>query len=453
MQVVGIERNRPAGRVTSVRATRPAVLYLINQYPALSHTFIKREMLALERLGVRVIRVAARAGKALVDPGDTEEKGRTTYLLQQPLGLLQAAAWLLLLRPRRFAKALAASLGMMRRSDRGPFVHLIYLIEACRVASLVRSAGAAHIHAHFGTNPAEVALLASQLSGVTYSFTAHGCEEYDKPEFIALREKIRGAAFVASVSNYGRAQLYRWCDDIDRNKIKLIRCGLEEAFHGMADDVPSGAARFVCVGRLCRLKGYDVVVEAAAVMAAAGHKFEIVIVGDGEAREELETLIARRGLSETVRLGGSMSSADVRREIMGARALVVSSFAENLPVVIMEAMALRRPVVATHIGGIPELVMPQETGWLVPASSVDELAAAMTKCLLAPREELSAMGRRGRERVLAMHDVDREAAALADLFAENIPRRPDATDAAQPRFSTAASPSPVGASGRYPKVS
>jgi colanic acid/amylovoran biosynthesis glycosyltransferase len=438
MQVVGIECNRPAGRVTSVPANRPAVLYLINTYPKLSHTFIKREMLALERLGVRVIRVAARAGQALVDPGDTKEKGRTTYLLQQPLGLLQAVARCLMLRPQRLAKALATSLRMMRRSDRGPFIHLVYLIEACRVASLVRSAGAAHIHAHFGTNPAEVALLAAQLSGVTYSFTVHGCEEYDKPEFIGLRAKIRGAAFVAAVSNYGRAQLYRWCDDSDRNKIKLIRCGLEEAFHGMADDVPSGSARFICVGRLCLLKGYDVVVEAAAAMAAAGHKFEVLIVGDGEAREELEDLIARLRLSGTVRLGGSMSSADVRREIMGARALVVSSFAENLPVVIMEAMALRRPVVATHIGGIPELVIPRETGWLVPPSSVDELATAMTECLLASREELSAMGRRGRERVLAMHDVDREAAALADLFAENIPRQCEAIGAAQPRLSTAA---------------
>jgi glycosyltransferase involved in cell wall biosynthesis len=437
MQVLGIERTRPAGRVISIPSTRPAVLYLINQYPAISHTFIKREVLALERLGVRVIRVAARAGKALVDPGDTKEKERTTYLLQQPLGLLQAVAQFLLLRPHRFAKALATSFRMMRRSDRGPFVHLAYLIEACGVASLVRSAGVAHIHAHFGTNPAEVALLASQLSGVTYSFTVHGCDEYDKPEFIGLRAKIRGAAFVAAVSYYGRSQLYRWCDDIDRDKIKLIRCGLEEEFHRMANDVPNEVARFICVGRLCRLKGYDVLVEAAAAMAAAAHKFEVVIVGDGEARSELESLIAALRLSGTVRLAGSMSSANVRREIMGARALVVPSLAENLPVVIMEAMALRRPVVATHIGGIPELVLPRETGWLVPASSVDALAGAITECLLASHEELSAMGRRGRERVLALHDVDREAAALAELFAENMPRQRDAIDAVEPQLTTA----------------
>jgi len=437
MQVRGSEPNRPTDGAISTPGTRPVVLYLINQYPALSHTFIKREVLALERLGLRVVRLAARAGKALVDPGDTEEKERTTYLLQQPLGLLQSVARFVFLRPRRFAKALATSFRLMRRSDRGPFVHLIYLIEACGVASVVRSAGVAHIHAHFGTNPAEVALLASQLSGVAYSFTVHGCEEYDKPEFLGLKAKIRGAAFVAAVSYYGRSQLYRWCDDIDRNKIKLIRCGLEEGFHGIADDAPCDALRFVCVGRLCRLKAYDVLIEAAARMAAAARKFEVVIVGDGEARSELENLIAVRRLSGTVRLVGALSSADVRREIVGARALIVPSLAENLPIVIMEAMALRRPVVATQIGGIPELVIPRETGWLVPASSVSALAAAMTECLLASREELSAMGRKGRERVLALHDVDREAATLAGLFADHLPQQRGAIDAAEPRLSTA----------------
>jgi glycosyltransferase involved in cell wall biosynthesis len=151
-------------------------------------------------------------------------------------------------------------------------------------------------------------------------------------------------------------------------------------------------------------------------MAAAGHKFEVVVVGDGETRAELERLIASLNLSGTVRLLGWLSSADVRREMIGARALVVASLAENLPVVIMEAMALRRVVVATQIAGIPELVIPRETGWLAPASSVEALAEAMTECLRTSREELWAMGRRGRERVLALHDVDREAAALANLF-------------------------------------
>jgi len=393
-----------------------AVLYLINQYPAVTHTFIKREMLALERLGVEVIRVAARAGKGLVDPSDLEEERRTTYLLRRPLVLLQAAVWFVLLRPNRFAKALATTLRMLRNSDRGPVLHILYLLEACGVAALVRSTRAAHIHAHFGTNPAEVALLASQLSGVSYSFTVHGYDEYDKPEFIGLRAKIRGSAFVAAVSYYGRSQLYRWCDRTDQRKIQLIHCGIEAQFHDNSGDKPCEAARFLSVGRLCREKGQDVLIRAAAMMANAGHRLEVVIIGEGETRSELEILIASLGLSKSVHLRGWLSSADIRDEIIGARALVVASLAENLPVVIMEAMSLSRPVVATQIAGIPELVIPRQTGWLVPASSVEALAAAMTECLLAPRDELWAMGRRARERVLALHDVDREAAALADLF-------------------------------------
>jgi len=430
MQVISIESSHGS----HVRLT---VLYLINQYPAISHTFIKREVRALERLGVRVVRVAARPGKALVDPGDIEEKEHTTYLLQQPLGLLLAVVRLLLLRPNRFAKALATSFRSMRKSDCGPLAHLIYFVEACGVASLVRGAAASHIHAHFGTNPAEVALLASQLSGVTYSFTVHGYDEYDKPAFVGLRQKIGGSAFVAAVSYYGRSQLYRWCNPVDRSKIKLIRCGLEKQFHNAAEDASSEAARFVCVGRLCREKGQDILVRAAAMMAAAGHKFEVVMVGDGEIRAELEDLIAVHRLTGTVRLLGWLSTADVRREMIGAQALVVPSLAENLPVVIMEAMALRRPVIATQIAGVPELVIPRDTGWLVPAGSAEELASAMTECLLASREKLSAMASRGRDRVLVLHDVDREAAALVELFAEAVSRQSDAMDVREPRLATA----------------
>lgn len=405
-----------------VRAT---VLYLVNQYPAVTHTFIKREIHALERLGIEVVRVAARTGKALVDPGDIEEQRRTFCLLHDPLGLIRAAASMLVLRPQGFLRSLTLSLKMMRRSDRGPILHFLYLLEACRVASLVRATGVVHIHAHFGTNPAEVAMLASELSGVTYSFTVHGYDEYDKPEFLGLKAKVREAAFVAAVSHYGRSQLYRWCDGADRGKIKLIRCGIDQEFHQMVkdEDAPCEAARFVCVGRLCREKGQDILIRAAALMAAAGRKFEIIMVGDGEARAELEDLIGTLQLSEIVHLRGWMSTDEVRREMIGARALVVASLAENLPVVIMEAMALRRAVVATQIAGIPELVVPHETGWLVPAGSVEALAAAMTECLLASREEISAVGCRGRERVLSLHNVDSEAAILADLFVTEIYRK------------------------------
>src|SRR6266404_4915354 len=290
MRLVAIQRCEPSLDPAGNSSNRPTIVYLVNQYPAVTHTFIKREVIALERLGVDVIRVATRAGRALVDPGDVDEERRTTYLLRRPLRLLQAAMPILALRPRRFVKALVTTLRIMRRSDRAPLLHILYLVEACGVAAVVRRSGADHIHAHFGTNPAEVALLASQLSGASYSFTVHGYDEYDKPEFIGLRTKIHGSAFTVAVSYYGRSQLYRWCDGEDQGKIKLIRCGVEQQFHEAAEDAPCEAARFLCVGRLCREKGQDVLIRAAAVMAAAGHKFEVVLVGDGETRAELESL-------------------------------------------------------------------------------------------------------------------------------------------------------------------
>lgn len=401
---------------------RPAIIYLVNQYPAISHTFIKREVLALERMSYKIIRVAVRAGKGLVDSSDVEEEERTTYLLAHPFSLLRAAAQLLLLRPRHFGKALATAVRLMHRSDRGPFFHMMYFVEACGLAAIVRASGARHIHAHFGTNPAEVALIASQLSGVTYSFTVHGCDEYDKPEFLALSTKIRHAAFVVAVSFYGRSQLYRWCDKQDRSKISLIHCGIDREFRSEAEDAQSGPARFLCVGRLCRLKGQDLLIRAAASMAGAGHKFEVVIVGDGEDRAELEALISDLEMSGTVHLVGWKSATEVRQEMLAARALIVASLAENLPVVVMEAMAMSRPVIAPQISGIPELVSHRETGWLVPPGSVNALAAAMTECLSSSREKLRLMGQRGRERVLALHDVDRETAVLADLFEEHALR-------------------------------
>lgn len=396
--------------------TSEFVVYLVNQYPAVSHTFIRREILALERLGFAVARVALRPGSALVDPIDRVELSKTIYLLEHRLRLLGAAARVVATSPARFLRALRTATGLMRRSDRSPPIHLGYLIEACGLALLMRKSGASHVHAHFGTNPAEIAMLAAQLSGGTYSFTVHGYDEYDKPEFLALREKMRGAAFVVAVSHYGRSQLLRWCDERDRNKIRLVRCGIDSAFANASDELAGRKARFVCVARFCREKAQDMLIDAAELLAAENHFFELVLVGDGDTRPEIEERVRHRKLTSFVRLTGWLSGPDVRREIQAARALVVPSFADNLPVVIMEAMALRRPVIATHIAGIPELVLPGETGWLAPPSCVNGLANAMKACMRASDVEIRALGERARERVLTYHNVDAEAVKLAALF-------------------------------------
>jgi colanic acid/amylovoran biosynthesis glycosyltransferase len=397
-----------------------AIVYIVNQYPAVTHTFIRREILALEQHGLRIVRVAARAGLSLIDPADLSEKARTTYLLSGWRGWFDLGLSVLAVRSLRAIGALGLTLRLMHRSDRSPALHLLYFAEACRLARIVRRSGSRHIHAHFGTNPAELALLASYIAGASFSFTVHGYDEYDKPEFLGLAIKIRYARFVACVSFYGRSQLLRWCDWPDREKIKIIRCGIGSDQLNLGARAASRATvpRLLCVGRLCREKAQDVLVRAAWRLASTGVRFEVVLVGDGETRAELDRMIEDFQLSNVVRLTGWLTGARVRDEMLRARALVVPSFAENLPVVIIEAMALGRPVIATCIAGVPELVVPKETGWLIPASSVEALAQAMEGCLIASDADLEAMGERGRQRVAVQHDIGRETAKLAALFAE-----------------------------------
>ncbi|MGG5289082.1 glycosyltransferase [Pseudomonas shirazensis] len=394
------------------------IAYFINQYPKVSHSFIRREILALERQGIEVQRIALRGWDGeLQDSEDIAERSKTGYVLEGGVkGLLKPLLEVVRAQPRRFLSALWLALRMGRRADRSWPYHLIYLAEACRVLQWLQAFGAEHVHAHFGTNSTEVVMLAHALGGPRYSFTVHGPEEFDKPQFLYIGEKVRRAAFVAAVSSYGRSQLYRWVAHAHWNKVKVVHCGLEAAFHaGLSVPVPT-VPRLVCVGRLCEQKGQLLLLEAAQVLAAQGTAFELVLAGDGEMRVEIEALIARHGLQGQVRITGWISSAQVREELLGARALVLPSFAEGLPVVIMEAMALRRPVLTTYVAGIPELVRPGENGWLFPAGAVQELAAAMADCLGQPDEVLQRMGDAAHQRVLERHDIDTEAAKLASYF-------------------------------------
>lgn len=394
------------------------IAYFINQYPKVSHSFIRREILALERQGIEVQRIALRGWDGeLQDNDDIAERSKTRYVLENGVkGLLKPLLEVLRAQPRRFFSALWLALRVGRRADRSWPYHLIYLAEACRVVQWLQAFGAEHVHAHFGTNSTEVVMLANALGGPHYSFTVHGPEEFDKPQFLHIGEKVRRAAFVAAVSSYGRSQLYRWVAHAHWNKVKVVHCGLEAAFHaGPTVPVPA-VPRLVCVGRLCEQKGQLLLLEAAQKLAAQGTAFELVLAGDGEMRAEIETLIARHGLQGQVRITGWISSGQVREELLAARALVLPSFAEGLPVVIMEAMALRRPVLTTYVAGIPELVRPGENGWLFPAGAVQELAAAMADCLGQPDEVLQRMGDAAHQRVLERHNIDTEVAKLASYF-------------------------------------
>jgi glycosyltransferase involved in cell wall biosynthesis len=393
------------------------VAYLVNQYPKVSHSFIRREILALEQQGVDILRIALRGwDNEIVDAEDALELKRTRYVLRDgALPLILAVVRTLITRPIRFARAFGLAWKMSRRADRPLPVHLAYLAEACRIVPWLHKVDVDHVHAHFGTNSAEVAMLVNVLGGPGWSFTVHGPEEFDKAPTIGLAEKITRAQFVVAVSSFGRGQLYRLVNHALWPKIHVVHCGLDPAFM-MSASPPSMARRLVCVGRLCEQKGQLLLIEAAHRLAVEGTNFELVLAGDGELRCDIEALIARYKLQDTVSITGWISGKRVREEILAARALVLPSFAEGLPVVLMEAMALHRPVISTYIAGIPELVDPAEHGWLVPSGDSQALTRAMRTCLDAPAEVLKRLGEAAHQRVLENHNLIEESAKLVRLF-------------------------------------
>ncbi len=399
------------------------IAYLINQYPTISHSFIRREIHALERQGFDVLRISLRGWDAkLMNEEDMQERTRTRYVLQEgAFPLMWAMLRTLLTKPGHFLSAIKLTFSMARVSERPLPHHLAYLSEACRIMPWLESFGATHLHAHFGTNSAEIAMLANALGGPPYSFTLHGQNEL---LFGGTAEKVRRAAFVVAISSYGRSQLYRWVEHAYWPKIKVVHCGLETAFHDVAPVPPPAMPRLVCVGRLSAEKGQLLLIEAIHRLAQKGIRVELVLAGGGEMQAELEALIARYELDRQVRITGLLSASQVRDEILAASGLVLTSFTEGLPVVIMEAMALRRPVLASCITGIPELVLPGKTGWLFPASSIDDLIAAIEDFLDKPDDELRKIVGAAYMRVLERHSVDTEAAKLAKLFRESSHANP-----------------------------
>jgi glycosyltransferase involved in cell wall biosynthesis len=393
------------------------VAYFTNQYPATPHTFIRREIRAMEALGLTVIRYALRCSPELVEDEDRVEAKQTRYVLRAGTGeLLRCFLTTLLKQPLAAMRTFRLAIRIGWRSDRGLLRHLAYAAEAVVLAEWCRGDAIAHLHAHFGTNPAAIAMLAHELSGIPYSFTAHGSEEFEKAPLLSLDAKLEHAAFAVCVSSFGRSQLMRWSPPEQWSKIAVVRCGVDSGFLEAPVQPPSPTSRFVCVGRLGEHKAQLVLVGAARRLREAGFSYEIVLAGDGPMRPRVEAAIRQFGLESQISITGWVSGERVKAEIMAARALILPSFSENMPVVIMEAMALGRPVISTYIAGIPELVVPGETGWLVPSSDEAALAEAMREVLTAPVEQLAAMGAAGRARIVENHDVLKEAKKLKSLF-------------------------------------
>ena len=400
------------------------IAYLLNTYPLISTTFIRREIEGLEAAGLEVRRFACRRWEGtLVDPSDVADQQRTEYMLTgNTPGLLRAFATELVANPVGLARAAAAAWRLFRNARDGAARHVAYLVQAAYFKRRARAEGITHVHAHFATNATAVAMLSRLMGGPDYSFMAHGPDEFENTDRLSFDLKMRHARFIAAISNFCRVQLVRASSWSHWDKIAIVHCGLAIGDFTPNHDFSVDNQTFVNVARFNAQKGLLLIPPMLAQLKDEFPRLRVVLIGDGEERPALEAAIAKHGVGHMIELRGWQANTQVRAALLESRGLLLPSFAEGLPVVIMESLALGRPVVATYIAGIPELV-DERCGWLVPAGSVDALVEALRQALRATPETLAEMGREGRRRAVAQHDVTVESGRLKQLF-ERASRAP-----------------------------
>ena len=410
------------GSIPNAGSSSLKLAWLTTEYPKASHTFVRRELEAVEQSGHSVERFSIRPGGPIADPADVREASKTHYLLQQSL-LTHAICVLSLLlkRPVRVLQAVIASWAMWKVSNRGFVRHAAYFVEACTLCVLLQRKQVQHVHVHFGKNAADVARLSFILGGPGYSMQIHGPGEFDNPAGFSLGPKVADSRFTTAITSYATAQLRRWTEQQYWHKLKVIRCGVNDVFLNAGSLLTKDVPQFVCVGRLTAQKGQLLLLESIAqVVRAWRPDVRLVLAGDGEMRNVIEARIHELGIEQQVSISGWIGEHQVRDLIMQSRAMILPSFAEGLPVAIMESFALRRPVISSCITGVPELVEQHKNGWLVIAGDANGTAAAILDCLQTPLDRINEMGQHGRSRVVANHDVRVEASRLVELFQQHV---------------------------------
>ena len=373
--------------------------YLVSQYPARSHTFILREIRELRKHGFDVRAISVRRPDrpiAEMTPVEAEEAGTSVSILGLPPAALAGIHIKTLLRyPVGYLRALFVALRMWEGSFRGLLLNLAYFAEAVVAGHLFLKAGVKHFHVHFSSM---VGLLTVKVFPIQMSITFHGSAEFLDVRSFHLREKVRAALFVRAISSFGASQIMMATDYTDWSRIETIRLGVDgRQFQPCARERAAGSvAELLYVGRLTRGKGLYLLFDALAELLAAGHRVCLRLVGDGPDRAALTERAQRLGLVNSVIFEGWANEERVREFYAQADIFVLPSFAEGIPVVLMEAMATELPVISTWVNGVPELIENDRDGLLCAPGDSSGLAAAMDRLIRCPeiRTRLGTEGRR-----------------------------------------------------------
>ena len=398
--------------------------YLVSQYPAVSHTFILREVRRLRELGFEIhvasINDPDRPADGLT--ADEREEAASTYFVKRAGagGAARAHLAMLTTSPGAYLRGLVAALALGGTDVQKLAYGLFYFVEAVMVGEWMRGLGVSHLHVHFATPASTVGLIASRMFPVTLSITVHGPDEfYDAPGY-RLPEKIAGATFVCCIGTYARSQLMKLSPYEQWGKFEVSPLGVDPTvFTPRPFREQPNPFEVICVGRLVPAKGQHILVAALERLVRDGRAVRLRFVGDGPDRAALERDVAARGLTDQVVFEGAVNQDRIRALYAQADVFALASFAEGIPVVLMEAMAMEIPCVSTFITGIPELIRPGTDGLLVPPSDDVALAGALATLMDAPalRQRLGAAGR---QRVAEKYDLHRNTERLAEIFRRRV---------------------------------
>jgi len=389
------------------------IAYLTGEYPRATDTFIQREVAALRNLGfgVETCSIRKTGAEHIVGPEQEAEQGRTFHVLKAVATLASLKAHGRFLKsPGRYFRTLALAWKTAPKGIKGRLYNLIYFAESVALAGHLQDQGVVHLHNHIAKASCTVAMLASEISGIPYSFTLHGPDIFFAPEHWRLDEKIKRADFVACISEFCRSQAMLFSQRQDWAKLHIVHCGIDLARY--AGERETCGSSLLFVGRLAGVKGVPVLLEALAEVRGERPDLRLNLIGDGPERAEIEAEARALGLSDAVTFLGYQSQAEVAAALANHHALVLPSFAEGVPVVLMEAMASAIPVVATQVGGVSELVEDGVSGRLVPPGDAKALAQGIRDVLVDGHD----MGAEGREKVTRDFDINKEAAWLGILL-------------------------------------
>ncbi len=386
------------------------IAYLTGQYPRATDTFIQREVAALREASVHVQTFSVRkpAADENVGPETKAERERTSYILPAKFGELMATGFRLKFgSPGRYFRGLKLALKVRQPGIKGLLYGLFYFVEAGLLAEMMRKEKLTHLHNHFGDSSCTVAMLAAELGGFTFSFSLHGPGIFFEPFTWRLDEKLKRALFVSNISHFCRSQAMIFCPPEKWDRLHIIHCGVDPALFKTVEHQGKGK-RLLTVGRMASVKGMPVLLEAIKQLQADHPKLKLIVVGDGPERKDFESRAAALGIAERVDFVGYQSQAEVRQRLSETDVFVLPSFAEGVPVVLMEAMAAGVPPVTTRIAGVAELIDDGVNGKLVPPGDCKSLAYAID-ALLNDADMRNTFGKAGHEKVAAEFNITKES--------------------------------------------